>query len=157
MRHTFLILFAAVLLVSGCNNSKNNPDKNNSGNVPSGKEDKAGGNISDDTQASLIPDAVTDISGHTYDAVKIGEQVWMAENMRASRLRDGQEMDNYIHSSRPCLYFPYEDANVEEYGYLYNWWAAMRVCPQGWHLPTDEEWKQLIDYVSSQSQYACGD
>jgi uncharacterized protein (TIGR02145 family) len=59
---------------------------------------------------------------------------------------------------------------VPTYGYLYNWKAVMRnsssssanpsgvqgVCPAGWHVPSDAEWKQLTDYVSSQSQYQCG-
>ena len=160
MRHPFLILFAAALLVAGCNNSKNNPDKNNNRNVPSGKEDKAGDNISDDTQASLIPDAVTDIDGNTYNAVQIGDQVWMAESMRATKDRDGQDIDfvSEISYDGGCRYCPNNDPkNFEKYGYLYGWDAAVRVCPKGWHLPTDEEWRQLINYVGSKSQYVCGD
>ena len=150
MKHTFFILFAAAMLVAGCNHSDNNPDKNNSGNVPSGKKDKT-----DDGSNTL-----SDIDGNTYKTVKIGEQVWMAENLKVTKDRDGKEiaLGSDTSTSTPHRYCPDNlQYNVEEYGYLYNWEAAMRVCPKGWHLPTDAEWTQLTDYVSSQSQYVCGD
>lgn len=147
MKHTVLILFAAALLVAGCNKSNNNPDKNNSETVTPGKEDKT-----DDGSIT-----VTDIDGNTYKTVKIGEQVWMAENMRATKDRDGKEIVlNNTCDDTLYRYCPDNNPkNVEKYGYLYNWEAALRVCPKGWHLPTDEEWTQLTDYVSSQSQYVC--
>lgn len=156
MKHPFLILFAAALLVAGCNNHS---DNNNSGDVPAGKES---GNNSDDTQASLIPDALTDIDGNTYNAVQIGEQVWMAENLKVTKDRDGKGIllgrEDKIILSTPCRYCLYNDLkNVEKYGYLYNWEAALRVCPKGWHLPTDAEWKQLANFVSGQSQYVSGE
>ena len=96
-------------------------------------------------EAQIIYNAVTDIDGNSYNAVQIGEQVWMAENMRAVHDRNGNEIA--IHESgyrTPCRDYPYNNPkNVEKYGYLYSWEAAMRVCPEGWHLPTDAEWMQL--------------
>lgn len=151
MKHTFLILFAAALLVAGCNksNNNNNPNKNNSGNVTPGKEEKT----EDGTNT------VTDIDGNTYKTVKIGKQVWMAENLKVTKDRDGKEIALSRKGSydTPYRYYPRHPMNVEKYGYQYNWEATKRVCPKGWHLPTDSEWTQLTDYVSSQSQYVCGD
>ena len=122
----------------------------------------------------LLPNAVTDIEGHQYDAVQIGSQVWMAENLRAHRYADSTPIPQYNNMSGWSLklYFPNNDINnVEEYGYLYNWIAAVNgetagsnanpsgiqgVCPDGWHVPSDAEWTQLTDYLS-QHHISCGD
>ena len=128
----------------------NNPDNNDRGGVPSGKENKT-----DDGS-----NTVTDIDGNTYKTVKIGEQVWMAENLKVTKDCVGNKiaLDSVISRSTPYRYCPDDEPkNMEKYGYLYNFEAAKRVCPKGWHLPTGEEWSQLTDYVSSQSQYVCGD
>ena len=47
-------------------------------------------------------------------------------------------------SNKPQVYYPNGNQNnVQEYGYLYNWQAALSACPEGWHLPTNSDWKQL--------------
>ncbi len=100
------------------------------------------------------PDAptVTDIDGNTYPVVQVGNQCWMAANLRTTRYRDGSTIphvtDNtawtQLSTGAWCNYDnnPGHDAT---YGKLYNWYAAANpnICPQGWHMPTDAEWQQL--------------
>jgi len=72
--------------------------------------------------------------GKTYKTVKIGEQVWMAENL------------NYEASGSKC--YDNKPDNCNKYGRLYDWNTAMKACPSGWHLPSDKEWQTLLDFVS---------
>lgn len=96
---------------------------------------------------------VTDIDGNVYASVQIGDQCWMAENLRTSRYNDGWDItpvtDNtdwiQMNSGAWCNYDNNTD-NDTTYGKLYNWYAAnyfFNVCPQGWHAPNDAEWQQL--------------
>lgn len=102
------------------------------------------------------PSSVMDIEGNSYPTVKIGSQCWMAQNMRAGRDCNGKEipLGNTLSYTAPLLYL--NVTGESKCGYLYNWTAAMRVCPKGWHLPTDAEWGKLLDYVGAQPQFCCG-
>lgn len=116
--------------------------------------------------ACVLP--AIDVDGNVYDVVKIGQQCWMRENMRATHFPDGTEITEFT-TSLPYTWTPGRwtllDANV--FGYLYNWPAAMYgasigdsvlvqgICPNGWHLPSGTEWGMLISHMESQSQYHC--
>jgi len=96
---------------------------------------------------------VTDIDGNVYYTVRIGTQEWMAENLKVTHYRNGDPIPNItdktewqnLSSGAYCSYN--NDANyVATYGRLYNWYAVddgRDIAPAGWHIPTDEEWKQL--------------
>ena len=93
--------------------------------------------------------------GNTYKTIKIGNNVWMAENLRYSKdIPLGTAKSN-----KPHVYYPNGNAeNVSTYGCLYNWYAAVDACPSGWHLPTTSDWKQLKNAVGGDnvgSQLAC--
>lgn len=96
--------------------------------------------------------------GNVYKTVTIGSQVWMAENLRFLPSVIGPNVGSQI---SPCYYvFGYDGtdliqakaaANYRTYGVLYNWEAAKFACPDGWHLPSDEEWKSLTTYLGGES------
>ena len=74
---------------------------------------------------------------NTYKWVRIGNQVWMAENLAFKANGGG------------CWAYDANTSNVTTHGYLYDWTAAMSAVPEGWHLPTDAEWLELVDYLSN--------
>ena len=104
---------------------------------------------------------VTDIDGNYYSTIVIGTQVWMAENLKVTKYRDGTAIPTgYSNSDWQGLstggYAVYGDDedNVDTYGYLYNWYAttnSRNIAPEGWHVPTDAEWTTLIDYLGGSS------
>ncbi|MFZ4455417.1 MAG: fibrobacter succinogenes major paralogous domain-containing protein [Bacteroidales bacterium] len=81
--------------------------------------------------------------GNVYKTVKIGNQVWMAENLR-------------YRASSGCWAYDNDESNAKIYGYLYDWNTAMRVCPPGWHLPTDSEWSYLNKISSEELKATTG-
>ncbi|MDD2386440.1 MAG: fibrobacter succinogenes major paralogous domain-containing protein, partial [Bacteroidales bacterium] len=97
--------------------------------------------------------------GTHYDAVKIGNQVWMAENLKYLPSVVGPATGS---QTTPYYYYVYDydgtdvtaakaTANYTTYGVLYNWPAATNACPTGWHLPSDAEWTELTDYLGGES------
>ena len=110
------------------------------------------------------PNTVTDIDGNVYQIVTIGDQVWMAENLKTTHYRNGTEILNSQSVSEwgddtTGAYCAYD--NNEEYadtfGYLYNWFAVTNeneLAPEGWHIPSDEEWKQLEIFLGMSQAHA---
>ncbi len=96
---------------------------------------------------------VTDIDGNVYRTVKIGDQWWMGENLKTTHYRNGDPIPNVTDNSewmglQSGAYCNYSNNNsyVEIRGCLYNWYAAddnRGLAPEGWHVPSDEEWKEL--------------
>lgn len=124
------------------------------------------------------PDAATvmDYEGNTYNTVQIGSQCWMKENLRTRHYADGTEIAHGPVGSNDSYYNPYfynytsSSIPLAERGYLYNWPAVVRrafnchanpgiqgICPDGWHVPSVEEWRTLTEYVGSQQMYSNGD
>jgi uncharacterized protein (TIGR02145 family) len=103
------------------------------------------------------PTSVSDIDGNVYKIVTIGSQTWMAENLKTTKLYDGMSIPNKtIVSFWPnfttfayCWYDNDTIVNKNVYGALYNWYTVLtgKLCPQGWHIPSEEEWTTLSTYL----------
>lgn len=106
-----IIVFFLFILFLGCNKEEVDPFEKDSG-------------VFTDSRDEL-----------DYNWVRIGERIWMAENL-------AYDAGN--------LSWPYDDdeTNVNNMGRLYTWMTALTVCPAGWHLPTDQEWELLATYIS---------
>jgi uncharacterized protein (TIGR02145 family) len=96
---------------------------------------------------------VTDVDGNVYQTVTIGTQVWMAENLKATHYSNGDSIPEVTDSSdwvalttgAWCNYNN-DTSNVSTYGRLYNWYAVgdnRNIAPEGWHVASDGDWKQL--------------
>ncbi len=107
--------------------------------------------------ASTCPATVQDIEGNTYDVVKIGEQCWMAENLATTEYNDGTDIPNVddtgvwnnLDHDAYCWFNNDYDNYGSVYGALYNFFAVEtgKLCPDGWKVPSDEEWKELEMYL----------
>jgi uncharacterized protein (TIGR02145 family) len=103
---------------------------------------------------------IKDIDGNVYNTVQIGNQVWMKQNLKTSRYNDGSNIPNEIDllswnglsTAARCNYNNDENYNFL-YGKLYNWYAVEtgKLCPTGWHVPKDDEWTELTDYLGGLS------
>ncbi|MBN1388087.1 MAG: fibrobacter succinogenes major paralogous domain-containing protein [Bacteroidales bacterium] len=100
---------------------------------------------------------IADIDGNKYSIITIGSQVWLGENLKVTRYNDGTAIplvtdDNTwgtLSTPAYCWYDNDEASHKNIYGALYNWYAVEtgKLCPDGWHVPTDSEWKQLEMYL----------
>jgi len=104
---------------------------------------------------------VTDIDGHIYHFVTIGTQVWMLENLKVTRYRNGDSIPNAnnnaewgnISTGALCDYNNIPN-NSATYGKLYNFFAvsdSRNIAPVGWHVPTDAELTTLLNYLGGDS------
>lgn len=108
---------------------------------------------------------VTDIDGNVYRTVTIGTQTWMAENLRTTRFRNGDQLSNVTDSDRwingvnqgvAYCYYGFDSTKADIYGAYYNWFAASdprNLAPEGWHVATEDDWQTLQEY----SRYNFGD
>jgi len=78
---------------------------------------------------------LTDIDGNRYRVIQIGSMTWMAENLRVTRDKDGFPLQTYCYTDKV--------SKCEEFGHLYPWENALKASPEGWRLPTSEDWKKL--------------
>jgi len=111
----------------------------------------------DDPETPADPTTVTDVDGNVYHTVTIGTQVWMVENLKTTKYRDGtpipEILDDVLWRSTnegACCSYNLDVANSAKYGRLYNWFAAKatnNLAPAGWHVPSDAEWTTLIAYL----------
>jgi len=119
------------------------------------------GNTIHFTTLSEQDGSVSDIEGNIYRTVKIGDRIWLAENLRTVHFNNGAAIpttvDEIFEEENPVYQWP---ANGEEdltglYGRLYTWHVVSdnrKLCPCGWHVPGNEEWMELIDFLGGQEE-----
>ena len=99
---------------------------------------------------------VKDVDGNVYNTVTIGTQVWMVENLKTTRYKDGtsiplitDDIDWGALSAGAYCNYQNNDSLVTYYGRLYNWYAVNtgKLAPEGWHVPSDKEWLILSEYL----------
>ena len=104
---------------------------------------------------------LTDADGNMYQTVQIGNQEWMAENLRTTKYNDGEPIPNiisdatwdscnYTEIGAYCYFENTTDSDsIKKYGALYNWYAVNtgKLAPAGWHVPADSEWTILENYL----------
>jgi len=118
----------------------------------------------------LPGNVLVDIDGNKYKTILLGNQIWMTENLKVTKFRDSTSIPNVTGFDWVLLntgaYQSYNDnpEDFKTYGYLYNWFAVngeidgdgqkdKEIAPEGWHVPSDDEWKQLEMYLGmSQAQ-----
>jgi uncharacterized protein (TIGR02145 family) len=106
--------------------------------------------------------SLTDADGNVYKTIQIGSQTWMAENLRATKYSDGtsipegeafnNEWSSLVSPGYSWLYWN-DETFKSVYGALYNWYTVntSKLCPTGWHVPNDTEWKTLTNLLGGES------
>lgn len=116
---------------------------------------------SDDESANSPDASASDIDGNVYKTVTIGDQVWMAENLKTTKYSDGTDIPYIenggdwpqIRDSRPAFtWFEYNESYKDVYGGYYNWHAVNtgKLCPTGWHVPSNQEFSILVTFLGGE-------
>jgi uncharacterized protein (TIGR02145 family) len=137
---------ALAFTFGGCGGGDDGADPDSGAEVSSSSV--GGGGVTGNSSSSVTveicdPETVVESKftdsrdGKEYKAVKICSQTWMAENLN-------YEEENSLCNDKDPSY-------CDIYGRLYNWNTALTVCPDGWHLPSDEEWQTLVDFAGGAS------
>ena len=108
-------------------------------------------------EVTFTTEQLTDADGNIYSTVIIGTQIWITENLKTTKYNDGTDIplvtDNTEWASLTTPGYRWYNNDMgtygDTYGALYNWYAVNtgKLCPEGWHVPTDEEWTILTDYL----------
>jgi uncharacterized protein (TIGR02145 family) len=103
---------------------------------------------------------VSDINGNSYKTILIGQSVWMAQNLKTTKFTDGTDIPivkedaQWTNLLTPgfCWFDNNDSVYADIYGAYYNWFAIStgKLCPDGWHVPSDTEWQALIDYLGGE-------
>ena len=105
---------------------------------------------------SFIFSPCKDADGNNYPVVQIGSQLWMAENLKTTSYRDKTPIPNvtggleWAGLTTPAYCWYNNNIGIKDvYGALYNWYVVNtgRLCPEGWHVPTDAEWHEMVLYL----------
>ncbi|RQO29787.1 hypothetical protein DBR32_14480 [Taibaiella sp. KBW10] len=112
------------------------------------------------TSKPTDPVTVTDVDGNVYTTVRIGTQLWMTENLRTTRYKDGTAIPTGLSntswgdaSAGAFAIYAENNAHNTTYGKLYNWYAVNtgKLAPEGWHVPSRAEWETLVSNLGGSS------
>jgi len=116
---------------------------------------------SNENFTSTTTGIIKDTEGNNYTTIKIGSQWWMAENLKTTKYNDGTAIPNVtvitdwagLTDGAYCWYDNDETTYKAIYGALYNGYAVNtgKLCPVGWHVPSDAEWTTLFTYLGGES------
>ncbi len=110
---------------------------------------------------TLLAGQIRDVDGNIYNTATIGLQVWMAENLKTTKYNDRTDIPlvtagwyGSMQTPAYCWYDNDEAAYADIYGALYNWYSVEtgKLCPSGWHVPTDPEWTELENFIGGRSE-----
>ncbi len=108
----------------------------------------------------IVYGSMTDRDGNTYKTIPIGTQTWMVQNLKTTKYNDGtsiplvMDTGSWSNLSTPGYCWQVNDlAYRVTYGLLYNWYTVNtgKLCPKGWHVPSDAEWTKLTDYLGGEN------
>jgi uncharacterized protein (TIGR02145 family) len=149
-----LFVFALTSAIVSCKKEASSPSTSNTSNTSNTDSTKTTTNVSSDGKLGAT---ISDVDGNTYKTVIIGDQQWMAENLKVTKFNDGTGIPNaslWLDWSENdttgwCNYYNKAEYNAKN-GKLYNWNVVSpvkngekNVCPKGWHVPNDAEWDKL--------------
>lgn len=110
---------------------------------------------------TLVLNTLSDIDGNIYHYIKIGNQTWMVENLKTTKYRNGENINNIINNDNWAnatfgAWCDYDNnaANGTTLGHLYNMYSVFdsrKISPFGWHIPTDADWTTLTNYLGGES------
>lgn len=108
------------------------------------------------TTLSFKTCSVADADGNVYHEIKIGDQIWMVENLKTTKYNDGTSINfsslgyEWISQTTGAYCWPLDNSSYKDiYGAFYNWYAVSsgKLAPNGWHIPTETDWLKLRDYL----------
>ena len=151
----YFSLFLVFFFLFGCGKDENSEESNETN-----KKTTAVFN------PNLTYGTVTDQEGNIYKTIKIGTQTWMAENLRTTKYRNGDLIATTTPSTKdisqenqPKYQWTFDfnvgENNVFTYGRMYTWNAIIdsrNITPTGWHIASEEEWNQLIEFLGNDSE-----
>lgn len=117
------------------------------------------GTTTGDDMTFMTIGPISDIDGNIYQTVTIGTQTWMSENLKTTKYSDGTAVPNIVDlttwagiKSPSYCWYDNDISNKTIYGALYNWYTVNtgKLCPSGWHVPSDAEWETLSNLVGGQ-------
>lgn len=164
MNNLFIIAFTMLFSLGAIAQESNIPQRDPKGAQP--KKTNAKDNAKRQNLKSTTPPRISRaFTLYGYKAIRIGKQVWMQKNLDVERFQNGnlipkattqEEWDKASKDRKPAwCYYDFDDRKGKKYGKLYNYYAVHDsvgggLSPEGWHIPTEDEWKKLIKYLGGE-------